>query len=254
MPEHALTEDALVVFTPSGKRGRFAIGTPILQAGRALGVDIDSVCGGRGICGRCQVTVSEGEFAKHGIASAADHLTPFGETEARFSERKPLLAGRRLSCTARLMGDIVIDVPAESQVHRQVVRKAVEAVAIELDPAVRLHYVEVAEPDMHQPASDLRRLMEALEREWGLTGLGCDLAVVQSLQPVLRKGQWKVTVAIYAPSPPPRAERECNRRSSPSGPVSAMLPTAWRSMSARRRSRRICAISRPARCWPRSAA
>ena len=48
---------ALVVFTPSGKRGRFALGTPVLTAARQLGVDIDSVCGGRAICGRCQVTL-----------------------------------------------------------------------------------------------------------------------------------------------------------------------------------------------------
>jgi ferredoxin len=68
--------DALIVFTPSGKRGRFALGTPVLQAARALGVDIDSVCGGRAICGRCQVTVSEGEFAKHAIVSRASHITP----------------------------------------------------------------------------------------------------------------------------------------------------------------------------------
>ena len=193
----AVPDDALIVFTPSGKRGRFPLGTPVLQAGRALGVDIDSVCGGRGICGRCQVTVAEGAFAKHGITSAASHLTPFGETERQHAERKPLAPGRRLSCTARIEGDVVIDVPAESQVHRQVVRKAVEAVSIELDPAIRLHYVEVAEPDMHLPASDLRRLMEALEREWGLTGLFCDLAVVQSLQAVLRKGDWRVTVAVH---------------------------------------------------------
>jgi uncharacterized 2Fe-2S/4Fe-4S cluster protein (DUF4445 family) len=192
-----VADDALIVFTPSGKRGRFPLGTPVLQAARSLGVDVDSVCGGRGICGRCQVAVSEGEFAKHGIVSSAGHLTPFGETERRYAERKPLAAGRRLSCTARIEGDVVIDVPAESQVHRQVVRKAVEAVSIELDPAIRLHYVEVAEPDMHNPASDLRRLMEALEREWGLVELGCDLAVVQALQTILRKGEWKVTVAVH---------------------------------------------------------
>jgi len=60
--------DALVVFTPSGKRGRFALGTPLLQAARSLGVDIDSVCGGRALCGRCQVLVMEGEFAKHGVS------------------------------------------------------------------------------------------------------------------------------------------------------------------------------------------
>ena len=61
------TRDPLVVFTPSGKRGHFPVGTPLLQAARSLGVDIDSVCGGRGLCGRCQVLVAEGEFAKHGV-------------------------------------------------------------------------------------------------------------------------------------------------------------------------------------------
>jgi uncharacterized 2Fe-2S/4Fe-4S cluster protein (DUF4445 family) len=192
-----VADDAAIVFTPSGLRGRFALGTPVLQAARALGVDVDSVCGGRGICGRCQVTQVEGEFAKHGIVSRTGHLSSFSEVEQAYSARKPLQAGRRLSCTARILGDVVIDVPAESQAHRQIVRKAAEAVAIELDPAIRLHYVEVAEPDMHAPASDLRRLMDALEREWGLASLDCDLAVVQGLQVALRKGGWKVTVAVH---------------------------------------------------------
>jgi len=79
--------DALVVFTPSGKRGRFALGTPLLDIARQLGVDIDSVCGGRGICGRCKVLLSEGEFAKYGIRSTADHLSPISEPEERFARR-----------------------------------------------------------------------------------------------------------------------------------------------------------------------
>src|SRR5258708_13941069 len=193
----AVADDAAIVFTPSGLRGRFPLGTPVLQAARALGVDVDSVCGGRGICGRCQVTQVEGEFAKHGMVSRNNHLSAFSEVEQAYSARKPMEAGRRLSCTAKILGDVVIDVPAESQAHRQIVRKAAEAVAIELDPAIRLHYVEVAEPDMHAPASDLRRLTEALEREWGLRSLECDLAAVQSLQVVLRKGGWQVTVAVH---------------------------------------------------------
>src|SRR5580693_5843404 len=114
------TRDPLVVFTPSGKRGNFAIGTPVLQAARSLGVDIDSVCGGRGLCGRCQILVAEGEFAKHGISSSAASLTPFSETEQRYSKRVPMLEGRRLSCSARVEADVVLDVPASSQVQRQV--------------------------------------------------------------------------------------------------------------------------------------
>ena len=50
---------ALIVFSPSGKRGHFPLGTPVLQAARELGVDIDSICGGRARCGRCQVEAVE---------------------------------------------------------------------------------------------------------------------------------------------------------------------------------------------------
>ena len=84
--------EALVVFTPSGKRGRFPLGTPLISAARQLGVDIDSVCGGRGICGRCKVLVSEGEFAKYGIRSNAGHLSPLSEPEQRYAEKHALEA------------------------------------------------------------------------------------------------------------------------------------------------------------------
>ena len=190
--------DALVVFTPSGKRGRFALGTPLLQAARSLGVDVDSVCGGRALCGRCQVLVMEGDFAKHGVTSSATHLSPISTTEQNFSRRRPLAPGRRLSCQARIEGNLVVDVPADSQVHRQVVRKAAEAREITLDPITRLYYVEVREPDMHDPSGDLQRLVQALEKEWQLKDLGCDLAVLQTLQPLLRKGEWRVTAAVRA--------------------------------------------------------
>jgi uncharacterized 2Fe-2S/4Fe-4S cluster protein (DUF4445 family) len=150
------------------------------------------------LCGRCQVLVAEGEFAKHGITSSNASLSPFSEPEKRYSRRVPLAEGRRLSCSARIEADVVIDVPASSQVHRQVVRKEADAHVIELDPVVRLHYVQVKEPDMHDPSGDLRRLFEALAAEWGLKDLTCDLAVIQTLQPALRKGAWQVTVAVHA--------------------------------------------------------
>ena len=106
-----------------GLPSRFPIGTPLLQAARSLGVDVDSVCGGRGICGRCQVEVSEGEFAKLGVTSKLANLSAFGAVEQRYAERRGLRDGRRLSCSSLLQGDLVIDVPPDSQVHKQVVRK-----------------------------------------------------------------------------------------------------------------------------------
>lgn len=193
--------DSLVVFTPSGKRGRFPRGTTVLAAARRLGVDIDSVCGGRAICGRCQVTVSEGEFAKFAIVSRAGHITAPNPAELAYGQAKTLVAGRRLSCCAQLAGDCVIDVPPDSQVHRQIVRKRAEARKILVDPVVTLHYVEVTEPDMHDPSGDLRRLQLALQEQWDLRGLGCDLHVLKILQKALRQGKWKVTVAAHEATP-----------------------------------------------------
>jgi uncharacterized 2Fe-2S/4Fe-4S cluster protein (DUF4445 family) len=193
-----VSDDLLVVFTPSGRRARFDPGTTVLDAARRLGVDLDSVCGGRGICGRCQVSVSEGEHAKHGISCTAAALTPLGDVERRYAETHPLEAGRRLGCTARLAADVVVDVPPESQVYRQVVRKEADARAIAVDPAVRLHYVEVEQPELASPTSDLARLLAALEREWGLRELAVDPHVLRNIQHALRSSDpWHVTVAVH---------------------------------------------------------
>ncbi|MGE4660221.1 MAG: ASKHA domain-containing protein [Arenicellales bacterium] len=192
-----MNDDVLVVFTPSGKRARVARGTTVLQAAQDLGVDLDSVCGGRAICGRCQVMLSEGSFPKHGIESRPAHLSVLGENEIAYDEAEGLTENRRLGCSARLLGDAVIDVPPESQVHRQVVRKRTEVHDLSVNPLVHLHVVEVSEPSMHEPVSDLRRLLEELEFEWGLTDLDCDPHVLTALQGALRQGQWQVTVAVF---------------------------------------------------------
>lgn len=188
--------DALVVFSPSGKRGRFPLGTPLLQAARELGVDIDSICGGRARCGRCQVEAVDGRFAKENIVSSPRHLGEMGEAEQHCLQRGRLQAGNRLSCQALILGDVRIDVPAGSQVHRQVVRKEYEARDIEIDPVVHLYFVEVPRPDINVPEGDLQRLLRGLETDWGLTGLACDFPVLQELQSALRAGNWQVTVAL----------------------------------------------------------
>ena len=47
---------------------------------------------------------------------------------------------------------------------------------------MRLHYVEVAEPDMHDPSSDFRRLQQALSEQWGLAETTADLVTLAHLQ------------------------------------------------------------------------
>ncbi|NJS40335.1 MAG: DUF4445 domain-containing protein [Rhodobacteraceae bacterium] len=192
-----MTDDALVIFTPSGKRGRFALGTPVLTAARQLGVDLDSVCGGRGICSKCQITPGYGEFSKHGVTVAEDALSDWNAVEDRYKRIRGLIDGRRLGCQARVMGDVVIDVPPESQVHKQVIRKSATERVMVMDPATRAVFVEVDEPDMHEPTGDFERLNRALFAQWQVESVTADLSVLRRLQPALRKGQWNVTVVLH---------------------------------------------------------
>jgi uncharacterized 2Fe-2S/4Fe-4S cluster protein (DUF4445 family) len=78
-----------------------------------------------------------------------------------------------------------------------VVRKAADTRAIVMDPATRLYYVEVAEPDMHEPSGDFERLKAALHDQWQIEGVEAPLSVLQALQPALRRGEWAVTVAVH---------------------------------------------------------
>ncbi|WP_412554606.1 ASKHA domain-containing protein [Shimia sp. MIT1388] len=192
-----MSSDPLVIFTPSGKRGHFPVGTPILTAARQLGVDLDSVCGGRGVCSKCQVTPSYGEFPKHGVTVSEDALSEWNAVEQRYDDKRGLAKGRRLGCQATVQADIVIDVPPESQVHKQVVRKRAEVRDITLNPTVHLTYVEVEEPDMHKPSGDLERLLTALKVATGHAAISVDTHLLRPLQPILRKGSWAVTAAIH---------------------------------------------------------
>ena len=191
-------KDARIVFTPSGRRGTFPHGTRLLDAARSIGVDVDSVCGGRGLCGRCRIVCMEGDFAKHAIRSRPTHLSALNETEEKYSERRRKLANNhRLSCQAEIRGDLVVDVPPESQMHRQVVRKDAEHREIKLDPATRLYHVEVQRADLLETTGDLQRLCDALAWEWHLADLTCDPVILPGLQEALREGEWRVTVAVH---------------------------------------------------------
>lgn len=194
-----MSDTARIVFTPSGKSGSFQIGTPILTAARRLGVDLDSVCGGRGICGRCQCLVSEGEFSKFSLVSDPSHISQWSEPEEAYRKqtRGGMKPNRRLGCHARLLGDLVIDIPSDSQLHRQVVRKAASNIPVEIDPTVRLYMIEVAEPQMEIPSGDLQRVLHALKEQWSVAPLHTDLSVIQGLQKALRAGNWRITCAVH---------------------------------------------------------
>jgi len=190
-------DEVNVLFMPSGLRGQVPVGTTVLQAAQRLGVDLESICGGQGKCRKCQVLPQEGEFPKHGITSKIEHLSEFTETERHHQSKNRLKNGRRLGCNARLLGDLVVDVPEESQQHKQHIAKAVTAYDIQVLPALRLYTVTLPEPDMHAPISDKRRLQNELVREHELPIMDCELSQLRLLQKALDKAERQVTAAVY---------------------------------------------------------
>jgi uncharacterized 2Fe-2S/4Fe-4S cluster protein (DUF4445 family) len=174
-----------------------AAGSNLLDAARSLGVEIEAICNGRQTCGKCQVTVEEGFFARHGLTSDAEHLSAADGREARYWDQHPRPPGRRLACACEVRGDLMISVPEESQARKQVVRKAVTERAITVDPAIRLYYVEIEPPTLEHQLGDWDRLAAELARRFGLQGLRLDPILLHTLQPILREGNWKATVTVW---------------------------------------------------------
>jgi uncharacterized 2Fe-2S/4Fe-4S cluster protein (DUF4445 family) len=186
-----------VVFQPSGRQGEVIAGTNLLDAARALGVEIEAICSGKQTCGKCQITVEEGAYPKYGITSDPSHLTAPDGREATYFGHFAQLPGRRLACACEVAGDVVIFVPEESQARKQVVRKAATERAINVDPAVRLYYVEIEAPTLEHQLGDWDRLARELEARFDLHDLRIDPALLPGLQKTLRIDDWKATVTVW---------------------------------------------------------
>jgi uncharacterized 2Fe-2S/4Fe-4S cluster protein (DUF4445 family) len=182
-----------VVFTPSGRQGEVPAGTTVLDAARSLGVDLDSICGGRGICGRCQVQLG----ASKNIALDPSRVSGPNSVELDYHGARPLEPGNRLGCQMHVLGDVVVDIPVSSRVHRQVVRKRPEVPDIDVDPVVRLYYLELAASILGETESGQRRVLNALAEQWDLTGIHLDPRALPDLQAALAEGKGAITVAVH---------------------------------------------------------
>lgn len=187
----------MVIFQPSGRRGKVDTGLSILEAARQLGVDIETLCGEKRVCGKCKVRLEEGFFQKYGIQSSKSHASEWQEEEKKFINPEERESGYRLGCCANIEGDLLIFVPEESRAGKQVVSKAAREIPIQWNPAVKTYYVEVVAPTFEEPTADLERISEQLDHQYGLTNLDIDYLALRQLPDALRKGKWKVTVGIW---------------------------------------------------------
>jgi len=174
-----------VAFQPSGRRGEIEEGKTILEASRELGVEIESLCGGEQTCGKCKVKLMEGE------------VSPFAEEEGKFISESAKIEGYRLACSTTIHGNVLVFVPEESLLQKQVVRKEAMQKQVEHKPAVVPYPVELSRPSFHDLRSDFDRLREALSEKYHLEHLDIDTPALLNLPLALRRGEWKITAAIW---------------------------------------------------------
>ena len=224
--------DALVLFMPSGRRGRFAVGTPVLDAARSLGVYVESVCGGRGICGRCQVRAGAGRISPSTASTAGSRIcTAVNEVEQRYAE---LRRCRPTGASPARRGSLATSSSTSRPTSRSTPRWCASAprrAAIERDIAIRLYPVEVDPPDMHKPLGDLDRLIARLVARARTAASGrATSSLLPRIQTILRKGNFEVTAVVHHDGEGRRCCSMCGRRAAARG-CSASPAT-----SARRRS------------------
>jgi 2Fe-2S ferredoxin len=85
-----------LTFADEGKSAECPAGKTVLSCAEAMGVKISHVCGGDGACGTCRIEVVEGW----------NQLTPPTPDETYKELEEP----HRLSCQAKLLGDVIVKV------------------------------------------------------------------------------------------------------------------------------------------------
>ncbi len=179
--------DHAVTFQPSGRRGPAAAGQSLLEVGRGLGVEIESVCGGKGTCKKCRVR----------IESAPDSVSAPTPVEEDALGPESIAAGMRLACQARVASVVRVFVPEQSRRTEQIVRKEAGERTVPVDAAIKCYHLILQAPTLEDPVADAERLSSVLEREHGLTGLTFDLSVLQVLPGIVRRAKWDLVAVVW---------------------------------------------------------
>lgn len=191
------TDRHRLILMPSGRRGDVAPGTDLLRACEDLGVDLESICGGRQNCGKCVVEPEFGSFSKHGIKSEVANLSPVEAAEDRCAREHGVeLPEQRLACAADIRGDILIHVPDSSLARKQVIRKEAGELRLDIEPALRLIYLEVGAAQMGGGSAE-ERLRHAAKEQWSLEGITVDPPLLSDLREALEKGEGEVTLTLW---------------------------------------------------------
>ena len=183
-----------VCFTPSGRQFKGEFGNTLLQVAQDAGVAIRSLCGGYGQCHQCWIEVSEGEHPKFGVKCEPENVSALTRLERQLIVDNPSYKGKRLACQSCIQGDLVIDVPEESQEHKAYISKKNKAQNYSIASSITLVNCTLEEATLDKNPSASENLIAQIARQ-GITA-NIDFSLLRELQPLIHEAKGNLTVAI----------------------------------------------------------
>jgi uncharacterized 2Fe-2S/4Fe-4S cluster protein (DUF4445 family) len=174
-----MSEESKVTYYPWEKTTTLEEGITLLDGADDVGISIESLCGGEGLCGTCKVIIDEGE----------EYLSPVTEADERVLSDSQLEDGYRLSCRCKVQndGEIKTTVPSVSQNTGGIVLTEGNEMEFELDTTVQKYPLEVDAPTLHNNTGDRERVLEALESEYDVEADDVDHLVQSELPNTIRE-------------------------------------------------------------------
>lgn len=186
-----------IIFQPYGTKIQIQAGHSILHAAQEAGIHIEAYCGGEKSCGKCRIKVIEGKFDNYQIYSSKCHLSPLTEEEKKLFTQTELKSGYRLACTTQVNGDIVVEIPSESQLINHKILAEGEARELRINPAVKIYNLKLEKATLKDNRDDFTRLKDALQMYEELDeNLRIDFEALKELSESIQIGKWEVTVYV----------------------------------------------------------
>lgn len=181
----AVTKTVDVSIQPFGLRRRAEIGQTLFEVVRDARIELTSICGGLGLCGKCRVIVTKGQ----------ETISKPTEAEQRHLSTQELSSEIRLACQVRIPGSIEVYIPRGSMVTR--IRLQTEGIETKVEPLplVKKYYVELSKPTLQSLEPDLERLISSLS-EYNVQPNYIPLEILRILPETLRAADWKVTSTV----------------------------------------------------------
>jgi uncharacterized 2Fe-2S/4Fe-4S cluster protein (DUF4445 family) len=184
----------VVLFMPSQQMAAIEDGETLLTAAERAGVYVNSICGGEGLCGKCQLILQRGQVDSQPTAL----LT-----------RDEIRQGYVLACQTRVHSDVVVEVPPESQLEGRPQLVKEEAIRFggvaprregakvyEFDPLCQKQLLEMSPPTLHDNLADRERVFRVIRQKYDYRVMQTGLFNLQHLASLLRENDWRVTATL----------------------------------------------------------